>query len=227
MSLYPRHWFERPLKVICRQFHCPLYPRKRTSAGTFHNLMLCESDLLPYGACPVRFTLESEHVRCKHGCPLWAKSGHVQCTRRCPLCANSGHSTAHSITSSAICWRYMLSRAASTKRCHPIRARQRAYTRDEYRRYRGSADALRRKMAVAILTSVFVEILSALNSLGNSNVRFGSEADMRPSNSDVGFTPESGHCLRLGQWAKSPRHHRHSPFLISPRRRLNLFPCAL
>ena|SRR6201999_656669 len=26
---------------------------------------------------------------------------------------------------------------------------------------------------------------------------------------------------------KSPRHHRHSPFLISPRRRLNLRPCAL
>ena len=33
-------------------------------------------------------------------------------------------------------------------------------------------------MAVAILTSVFVETLSALNSLGNSNVRFGSLADI-------------------------------------------------
>jgi len=24
----------------------------------------------------VRFTLESGHVRCSWGCPLWAKSGH-------------------------------------------------------------------------------------------------------------------------------------------------------
>ena len=46
---------------------------------------------------------------------------------------------------------------ASTKRCHPIRADQRAYGRDEYRRYRSGAGALRRKMAVAILTTVFAE----------------------------------------------------------------------
>ena len=50
-------------------------------------------------------------------------------------------------------------RLRPTKRCHPIRAGQRAYARDEYSRYRGSADALRRKMAVAILTTVFVENL--------------------------------------------------------------------
>src|SRR4029077_4706241 len=48
---------------------------------------------------------------------------------------------------------------ASTKRCHPVRAGQRAYARDEYRRYRTRAGGLRRKMAVAILTTVFVERL--------------------------------------------------------------------
>ena len=50
-------------------------------------------------------------------------------------------------------------RTPSTKRCRPVRAGQRAYARDEYRRYRARADALRRKMAVAILTTVFVERL--------------------------------------------------------------------
>ena len=43
--------------------------------------------------------------------------------------------------------------AASTKRCHPICAGQRAHARDEYRRYRARANALRRKMAMAILTT--------------------------------------------------------------------------
>ena len=46
---------------------------------------------------------------------------------------------------------------ASTKRCHPIRPGQRTYARDEYCRHRASADGLRRKMAAAILTTVFVK----------------------------------------------------------------------
>src|SRR6478752_7114662 len=61
---------------------------------------------------------------------------------------------------------------ASTKRCHPICAGQRAYARDEYRRYRAGADALRRKMAVAILTTVLVENVVRIER--NTNVRFGS-----------------------------------------------------
>jgi hypothetical protein len=50
-------------------------------------------------------------------------------------------------------------------------------------------------MAVAILTSVFVETLSALDSLGNNNVCFGSKADMTASNLDVRYSPESGHSV--------------------------------
>ena len=46
-------------------------------------------------------------------------------------------------------------------------------------------------MAVAILTSVFVETLSALDSLGNSNVRFGSKADICSAKRHVRFTPNS------------------------------------
>jgi hypothetical protein len=51
--------------------------------------------------------------------------------------------------------------AASTKRCHLIRACQRAYARDEYPRYRGSANVVRQKMAVAILAIGFFKTRSA------------------------------------------------------------------
>ena len=47
VSLFPRHWFERPLRVVCRQFRGD-----------------------------VRFTPESGHVRCTSRCPLSANSGH-------------------------------------------------------------------------------------------------------------------------------------------------------
>ena len=60
----------------------------------------------------------------------------------------------------------------------------------------------------------------------SSYVRFGSKADMCSALGDVALPPKAD---IASDWAmaKSPRHHRHSPFLISPRRRLNLFPCAL
>src|SRR6476620_249154 len=53
VSLFPRHWFERPLKVVCRQFRGD-----------------------------VRFTPESGHVLCTSPCPLCAKSGHAYSMRR-------------------------------------------------------------------------------------------------------------------------------------------------
>ena len=89
--------------------------------------------------------------------------------------------------------------AASTKRCHLIRVGQRAHARDDHPRYRGSADALRRKMAVAILNDCLV------------NVRFGSKADICGANGMSALRPESGHVQRTRRcllWAKSGLTHR-------------------
>ena len=60
--------------------------------------------------------------------------------------------------------------AASTKRCHLIRACQRAYARDKYPRYGGSTNVIRQKMAVAILTIGFVQTSSVLG--GRESLEF-------------------------------------------------------